>query len=206
MSEAPLHRRGLFEDLRLQDYLTLGYLYLLALGILSTSVYYGLVGIEILSYSSLLDVLLTPLTTLESTPALALVMACIPLAAFVVARAIAYRLDRVAADPKRLAAMGEEALRLARHRLRVVPLLWVVCGVFSGYVGFAVGAGSKLAAAMADARTQPDHELRFASGAVDSVRVVGTTTEFVFYIRPGATAVTVTPLKEHVLAVTALRD
>ena len=54
----------------LQDYLSFGYLYLLLLGIVSESIYYGLLGVSVLSYSDVLDVLLSPLTQLENEPAL----------------------------------------------------------------------------------------------------------------------------------------
>ncbi|NJK83951.1 MAG: hypothetical protein HC912_09240 [Saprospiraceae bacterium] len=54
-----------------QDYLSIGYLYLLILGILSDSIYYGMLGINILSYSTILDVLLSPIVKLTDNILLA---------------------------------------------------------------------------------------------------------------------------------------
>ncbi len=48
----------------IQDYLSLGYLYLVVVGILFDAIFYGILGINIIHYSSILDVLLSPIAFL----------------------------------------------------------------------------------------------------------------------------------------------
>jgi len=45
----------------IQDYLSLGYLYLVIVGIILDAIFYGILGINIIRYSSILDVLLSPI-------------------------------------------------------------------------------------------------------------------------------------------------
>ncbi len=52
----------------IQKTLPFGYLFLVVLGILKESIYYYQVGINILKYSSIMDVLISPIADLTSTP------------------------------------------------------------------------------------------------------------------------------------------
>jgi hypothetical protein len=52
----------------LQTYLPLGYLYLVILGIIKESIHFFQLGINILKYSTLMDVLLSPIADLMSHP------------------------------------------------------------------------------------------------------------------------------------------
>ena len=56
------------QKFRVQDYLSFGYLYLLVIGILKDSIYYGLLGINIIRFSNIVDVLLSPIAYLTENP------------------------------------------------------------------------------------------------------------------------------------------
>jgi hypothetical protein len=51
------------EGMALQDYLSLGYLFLILLGLLDNLIYFETLGINILNYTSISDILITPLST-----------------------------------------------------------------------------------------------------------------------------------------------
>ena len=51
----------------IQDYLSLGYLYLVVVGITLDAIFYGILGINIIHYSSILDVLLSPIAFFTSS-------------------------------------------------------------------------------------------------------------------------------------------
>ncbi|MFV8351923.1 hypothetical protein [Flavobacterium sp. XS2P14] len=51
-----------------QRTLPFGYLFLVVLGIIKESIYYYQVGINILKYSNIMDVLISPIADLTSTP------------------------------------------------------------------------------------------------------------------------------------------
>ena len=52
----------------IQDYLSLGYIYLLTLGILREVIYFGFLDVNILSFSNVLDVILSPLVLMSEKP------------------------------------------------------------------------------------------------------------------------------------------
>jgi len=50
----------------IQDYMSIGYLFLLVLGVANQAIFYGLLGVNIFEYTSVLDVLLSPLAVISS--------------------------------------------------------------------------------------------------------------------------------------------
>lgn len=60
-------------ELRIQDYISIGYIYLLLLGIIRESIFYGFMGVNIMSYSHIMDILLGPVAYLTSHPILSLI-------------------------------------------------------------------------------------------------------------------------------------
>jgi len=51
----------------IQGFLSVGYIYLIVMGILNETLYYSQIGIDILNYSSILDVLISPISRLTSS-------------------------------------------------------------------------------------------------------------------------------------------
>ncbi len=52
----------------LQDYLSIGYLFILVLGVVQETIYYKFLGVNILDYSSILDVLIRPIAVILGIP------------------------------------------------------------------------------------------------------------------------------------------
>ena len=51
----------------IQGFLSIGYVYLIVMGILNETLYYNQIGIDILNYSNILDVLISPISKLTSS-------------------------------------------------------------------------------------------------------------------------------------------
>ena len=58
------HKKEKESRLGIQDSLSLGYVFLLVLGVLYQTIYFKYLGINILEYSSILDVLISPIAVL----------------------------------------------------------------------------------------------------------------------------------------------
>ena len=54
------------DKLGLQDYFYIGYLYLIILGIVSDSIFYGIFGVSYLNYTTILDALISPISLLTN--------------------------------------------------------------------------------------------------------------------------------------------
>lgn len=59
---------------KIQAILPLGYLYLVVLGIIKESVFFYQIGINILNYSSIMDILISPIATFLSHPIIFIVI------------------------------------------------------------------------------------------------------------------------------------
>lgn len=189
----------------LQDVVSIGYLYLLAVGLVSDSIYYGFLGITILSYSDVLDVLLSPVTYLEREPRFFLVIVAMTIG---VTAQIAWqrrRHARRASEPAYIERLGGEdkVVQTSRNQRRMQVILPAIV-IFAGYAGYAAGAARPLAQRLAAGTLTPDHRLAFADGDTVQARVLGSNSNFIFYVRDGSRRVTISPFKENVAAIEAL--
>ena len=60
---------------KIKNLLPLGYLYLIILGILKESILYNQLGINILKYSSIMDILISPISDIATNPILMIIIA-----------------------------------------------------------------------------------------------------------------------------------
>jgi len=87
-------------NINIQDYLSIGYVILLILGVFHETIYYKFLGINILEYSSVLDVLISPISVISGDLFLGLVVIlCVGLA-IAYAKLIPIYYKRLAKKPK----------------------------------------------------------------------------------------------------------
>lgn len=205
MSSPPAAEPASGVPFALQDVVSIGYLYLLAVGLVSDSIYYGFLGITILSYSDVLDVLLSPVTYLEREPRFFLVIVAVTIGASVQIAWQRRRHARRASDAAYIERVGgDEKVQQTTRTLRRMQVIIPAIVIFSGYAGYAAGAGRPLAKKLTEGMLTPDHRLTFANGDTAQARVLGSKSNFIFYVREGSRRVTISPFKENVAAIEAL--
>ncbi|MEL7118040.1 MAG: hypothetical protein AAFO07_01320 [Bacteroidota bacterium] len=184
----------------IQDYLSLGYLYILALGILHDAIYYGFMGINILKYSNILDVLLSPIVYIADHLLIlvALVIMVIFLLVFFFyqpklhARYKEKEWYKKSFNVKKLDEQFEKM-----HNVNGIVLLTSIM-VFSFFIGSALGSGGSMAEKLKNKEFKPDTTILFSDTEEREVRVIGQNTEFVFYVEEGETTVTAAPIKGNI--------
>jgi hypothetical protein len=181
----------------IQDYVAVGYLYLLVLGIASDSLFYGALGINIIRYSTVLDVLLSPVIHLTDQLAFPLVIFGIPLLGLAITRLFVRR------------AGGEVPIQIGgKVRARVTPMtFWVGFSgmvIFSAYLGLGLGGGQAVKQALEQGSLTMDHRLTFQDGSVADVRMVGNNSIYAFYVVEGARVVSVSPIHENIRSIEAI--
>jgi hypothetical protein len=194
-------------DLNIQDYLSLGYLYLLAIGIGSETLYYGLLGVNVLGYSDVLDVLLSPLAQLENEPAL---FATIFVTSLGMLLNIAYlrkrHARRSATDAAYQERLGAERIAETTRRLAFMQSLAPAIVIFAGYIGYSGGAGVNLAKRMAEGAMRTDHTLTFTDGEQINARLIGSNSGYIFYVPEKGTRVAISPIKETIRRIERLAE
>ena len=179
-------------QLKLQDYLSFGYLYLLLLGITRDAIYYGFLGVNIISYSSIMDVLLSPIAYLTKHPSLPLI--------FLIAVGIIVFLPRFHKKYREAKWYGKlvnvKKIDEQYAKKSVVPreVLLGALVVASMFIGTGVGAGIKSARNLELKKLKANDKITFMDGEENMVKIIGQNSSYVFYVREQDTIVSISPV------------
>ncbi len=186
------------KEYSIQDFFSIGYLYLLLLGVASDSIYYSFFDITILSYSNLLDVLLSPVTYLEKGLVFAIIIFAIPLFAFLSFNFFRERYKKQSTDPDFIAKHGQKKVESSLNKMQIMRVLLPALVIFSAYLGFALGSGGSLQNRLEKGELKMDHLLTFVDGEQVPVKIIGSNSSFLFFVTEKATTVSVSPIQENV--------
>lgn len=183
-------------SLSIQDILSFGYLYLLMLGIASDSIYYGMLGINIISYSNVLDVILSPIVHLTSNIQFPIIIIVFPILLFFFLKFIEGR--------QKKASQTEEAKNEKSLPFRQLWMLVSAMVIFSAFFGYGLGGGAAIKAKMQKGTIKADHLLELSDRSKIKVQLIGNTSAYLFYIKEGNQVVTIAPVSDNILAIEKL--
>lgn len=177
------------------EMLPLGYLYLLMLGIASESIHFGLLGVNVLDYSNVLDVLLSPVALVTDQLLVLAVFIGIPLIL------VPYlKLGRWLANKK----PTEKNRTFREQPLGKIWLPMCVLALFVAFVGLGVGQGLKQGKELRAGELESNTRLTFSDDTSIEAYMVGVNSGYVFYVEPGATKVTISPIADNIRSLRAL--
>ncbi|WP_288372554.1 hypothetical protein [uncultured Algoriphagus sp.] len=182
----PSKKESTDSQLTISEFLPLGYLYILILGILAESLYYGLIGINFLSYASILDVLLGPIAILTDKPIL--------LVFLVVIGSVFYYLMVVKG---RKNAKNSEPKKEGINVLTAYGLVMAVM-VLTAFVGYGLGKGMKERSNIAENKIEHNVTLHFLNGDKKEVRKLGNTSTFIFHIQKDQKSISISPISNNI--------
>ncbi len=184
----------------MQDYLSFGYLYLLALGIIHDVVYYNFLGVNILSHSDITDVLLSPLASLAEIPQLFLVMLFVAGIIFVADKLVAYLRKRQAQKkPQKNIETPLEAF----IRTNFILIAFSIA-IFAMYLGLGLGEGMGRAEQLRSGEYTPKHRLYFENADSTDVWILGQNSRYIFCAVPPEKRLSVVPLEGNLKLVKQL--
>ena len=207
MTETEQVKTDFLSSWQLQDYLSFGYLYLLIVGVVSDSIYYGMLGINIISYSTILDVLLSPIVRLTDSLIFPFVIIILPVLMYFYVKLI-LRLQEKGRD--RAIAAGKDLSTkphtLQKIRLQTLVLIATCFGIFCSFMGYGFGGGQKQSARIEAGELRIEHQIQFQDGTSHRVMMLGNNSEYVFYVFKGDHTVSVSPIKDSILTIRELSD
>ncbi len=179
--------KRLYQSQGVQGIFTLGYLYIVILGILGEALYYSQLGINILNYSGISDVLLSPISKLTSNFYL------LGSIIFIVVSVLSI-LNSTNTPEKKARLKKRLGIQPGREN-KVLDLLVVFFFVFlfSFYVGLDIGFGAKRASAIRRGNISYTDKLVFVSNDSASVKIMGVNSSYVFYITHDSPLVKISP-------------
>jgi hypothetical protein len=168
-----------------------GYLYLLILGIAAESIYYGVIGINFLSYASILDVLLGPVAILTDN---------ILLFAILIGLGIIFYLFLL------LVNKVQEKKQSDKRTMNLLTswLLFMSMAVFWGFVGYGYGGALSEKERIENNNIEHNLVVHFINGESKEVRKLGNTGGYLFYIEKGQKKTSVSPIHGTILSMTSL--
>lgn len=191
------------KNLSIQELLSLGYIYLLTLGIISDAIYYSFFKINILEHATVLDVLLSPLAQLtEIIFAPAVLVVSIGFV-YYWTMVLAPRYHQKHRNKKWYRKLSTTSIEKLDKRYAAPPstnriLVFSAGLILTFYIGLGVGKGWKAASVMKKGEVESDHKIVFRDGQATHAKIIGQNSLYLFYIIENENSITVTPIDENV--------
>lgn len=180
----------------LQKLLPFGYLFLVILGIFKESVYYYQVGINILRFSTIMDILISPIADLTAHP--------IILGAVVLVIIFSYTLPTVLSKQshkkwgQKLAGLKKSKEELTEEEVEThFTNLFIKClaiGLLSFFVGIGIGSGRALAKKIESDELSYDYKVTYSTGESEEVCKAGSNSVYYFFLSKGNKAIKIVPV------------
>lgn len=179
-----------------QRTLPFGYLFLVVLGIIKESIYYYQVGINILKYSNIMDVLISPIADLTSTPIILLGFVLLILLLSLASLLISKNFDKdwikkKIGSKKPLADITEEEVRTYFGKYFISMFAFCLLCFF---LGLGLGSGSKVASKISNNELKYGYEITFGDGQTKEIYLIGSNSAYYFYVEKGNNNVKIAPV------------
>lgn len=189
-------------NLQIQDYLSLGYVFLLILGVLHQTIYYKYLSVNILEYASILDVLLSPVSVLTSDSKLLIGMSICLVLASLYARFLPKYYIWLSKKKRYQSGKRKERIEKSLKTFQAgsgqLVLVMMMLFVIGGYVGFGFGKGSRTKAKIENGEIELSHQITFEDQETIHVKMLGKNSLYVFYITDNGKEVSIAPIDGNI--------
>lgn len=181
-----------FKDLGIQDYITLGYLYLVVLGVINIVIYYSAFNINIFDYIAITDILLAPINMLflDYINTLEIILAIM---------IFCYLMKFVFVGINRLIENISTKLNKSLKKVVYKPLIVFI--VLFSYIFLNMSMAEYVSLQIKSKSHRPNTTITFVDNTQKNVRVIATTSLYVFYAEKGEDLITITPISGNVKSI-----
>lgn len=181
---------------KLEVLLPVGYLYLIIVGILKESVFFYQLGINILKYSSVMDVLLNPVATLFSHPISFITIVsfftfCFYLPSILLKKGHLKWMQKIFELKKNIADLPENELK---NYYSFVALKFLAIGLLSIYLGYGSAEGYLTSQRIKENRLHFDHKINYNTGESEDICLLETNSLYYFYVVKNEQTIKIAPI------------
>lgn len=184
-----------------QEYLSLGYIYLLLLGIVNDAIYYGFLGINVLDYASILDVLISPVSLLTGNIILPAVFLGVWIFGYFYFKYVIPRLIKKEAEKKKK-NIEEEVKKGMKIESFIVFMSFMLLCMF---VGIGIGMGGKRKEQLEAGELKMNHIIHFQDNRELRVKVLGQNSTYIFYVPENGKEVMISPIMSNITWIKKLK-
>lgn len=177
----------------IQGFLSVGYIYLIVMGIIYETLFYNQIGINILNYSTILDVLISPISKLTESFYI--------LGVFVIIILLAFNLPRFFSKNKnktwviKLTKLDKDLTKSQIEDALLKTYLYMISfGLFGFYIGNGLKKGETLSEKIENHTIDYNDQIKFINGETLTVDIVGTNSTYIFYLEKDNQNVQITPI------------
>ncbi|MEO0898761.1 MAG: hypothetical protein AAFY71_20280 [Bacteroidota bacterium] len=189
----------------LQNYLSIGYIYLLLIGIVHDAFYYGFFGINIMNYAGVSDILLSPISYLIENwwllPTAALVAVIMVFYTRFAKRMLRQHYDKLEKEGN---LTDKDKEKRDRAEAIINPLTITMSAILGMYLGVGLVSGYTLSQEMKSGDLKANHTLVFSAGVEVNAHIIGQNGAYVFYVEQGSSIVTASPINGRIAKITSL--
>lgn len=176
----------------IQSILSIGYIYLIIMGILNESLYFSQLDIDILNYSSILDVLISPISKLTSSRLGFFFFILLLISVFILPKKMIKYKDSAwfKKSFKLESDLEEKEMESAFFKTFVFVASMGLLGFF---VGTGLGTGFKTVKKIENKEIEYNDTIHFLNGEVAEVEVLGKNSTYLFYLTKANNTVNISP-------------
>ena len=182
------------KNLAIQDYITLGYLYLVLLGTLNIVIYYSSFNINIFDYISITDILLAPINMLfldyKNTAMIIVVI-------WIISYTLKFAFVGVNKFIENLSSKYDKPFKGIIYQ----PVIMFVILFSYIFLVLSINMSERVSARVTNKTYKLYTKLTFTDNTQKDVYVVATTSMYLFYVEQGESVVTVMPISGNVKSI-----
>lgn len=180
------------EKINIQEALSLGYVYLLVIGLVTDNIFYSALDINIMNYSNFLDILTTPINLLINNY-------IIPITLIIIGF-IMYYLNKYQHQTKE----KKTGIKISKFEMNRKFVISMALLTFGFYVGLGWGMASGTSERIKKGEIKPLHEIIFNNGKQLKVRIIGQNSAYIFYVPENTNKVIITPITNTIFQIKKL--
>ncbi|MES2796901.1 MAG: hypothetical protein V4683_13100 [Bacteroidota bacterium] len=194
----------------LQEYLSIGYIYLIILGILSDVIYYRFFNINILPYSSLSDIIMAPINTLTNDIRLLIAVIVMIIAIYFFYAKFLPSFHQKNRDKSwyrktiidiEKADKGYASLKEGKSLFTLVFTFFTLM-----FLGIKIGSGMSLKSKIETGEIKLSHIIVSNDNTEKHVKIIGQNSSYIFYVAENQTDVTIIPISGNIKEIKGFKN
>jgi hypothetical protein len=189
----------------LQEYLSLGYIYLVILGIVIDVIYFKFFGINILNYSSISDILMAPINTIVNDVKVLVISILIVGVGFFIVPFLnkSNNLKKAPQKSNEESGSSDEKDVPNNKNNGLIPIL-LLFPLF--VIGLKIGAGSATKSRIENGTFVANHSITFSDNSVKRVKVLGQNSGYVIFVVEGQKELSIVPISGNIKEIKLIHD
>ncbi len=181
----------------IQRSLPFGYLFLVVMGILKESVFYYQIDINILKYSTIMDILISPIATLTSHPIILIALLIIVVSSFAFPSYLSKQTNKNKRWAIKMSSLKEHenmSKEAIENHFTNMFVKFLAMMLLSFFVGIGWGEGMGLTRKIRENKLKYDYTLHYGDGNPEQVYLIGSNSMYYIYLAKGNKTIKIAPV------------